>query len=108
MKILFIGRMARPQLSPEEVLAIMKGSKEFHDQKLKDGTYDCIFNFIGGGGIGIANVDSVEAAYDLLSDYPARLLMDWEVHPLADTEHAVQKAISRLEAAIELQKQGGS
>jgi len=44
--------------------------KEWIDKHLKDGTYDCIHNFVDGGGIGIANVDSLEAAYDILSDFP--------------------------------------
>ena len=51
-------------------------------------------------GIGIANVDSLEAAYDLLDDYPANLFFDWEVHPLVDTRHAVDKSISNMEKAM--------
>jgi hypothetical protein len=81
-----------------------KNNKEWHAQYLGDGTYDCIHTFVEGGGIGIANVDSVEAAYDLLSDYPGRDLFDWEFHPLADTNHVMDKVISRIESAIERQK----
>jgi hypothetical protein len=107
MKVLFIGKIARVQLPLEHILAMLKGNKKWHEQHLKDGTYDCIYNFVDGGGIGIANVDSPEAAYDLSTDYPGRNLFDWEVYPLVDAEHAIDKSISRLEKAIEKQKQRG-
>ena len=103
MKILFIAKLARHQLPLEQVLAILKNTKEWQDQRLKDGTYDCIHNFIDGGGIGIANVDSLEAAYDLLLDYPARPIFDWEVHPLCESGYGISKSISRLEKAVEQQ-----
>ena len=100
MKVLFIAKRARHQLSLEQLLAILKGSKEWHEQHLKDGTYDCIHSFVDGGGIGIANVDSLEAAYDLLDDYPGESIFDWEFHPLVDSRHAMDKSISSLEKAI--------
>lgn len=89
----------------EQTLAILKGNKKWGDEHLKSGKYDCIFNFIDGGGGGIANVDSMEEAYDLLTDYPGRVLFDWEIFPLVDSEHAVDKSISRIERAIERRKQ---
>ena len=100
MKVLYIARPARPQLPLEQVLSMSKSTKEWHAKFLGDGTYDCIYTFVGGGGIGIANVDSNEAAYDLLSDYPSRELFDWEFHPLVDTRHVMDKVISRLEMAV--------
>ena len=100
MKVLFIAKSARHQLSLEQILACLKGSKEWHEQRLKDGTYDCIHTFVDGGGIGIANVNSLEAAYDLLDDYPGQPMFDWEFRPLVDTRHAMEKSISSLEKAI--------
>ena len=100
MKVLFIAKRARHQFSLKQSLAIFKSIKEFHEKHLKDGTYDCIHTFVEGGGIAIANVDSLEAAYDLLDDYPASLFFDWEVHPLVDTSHAVEKSISNMEKAL--------
>jgi len=100
MKVLFIAKRARHQLSLEQLLAIFKSSNEWHEQHLKNGTYDCIHTFVEGGGIGIANVDSIEAAYDLLDDYPAGPVFDWEVHPLVDTGHALEKSIANIEKAI--------
>ena len=100
MKVLFIAKRARHQLSLEQLLNIFKSSKEWHEQRLKDGTYDCIHTFVEGGGIGIANVDSIEAAYDLLDDYPAGPIFDWEFHPLVDTGHAMDKSISSIEKAL--------
>ena len=98
MKVLFIAKRARHQFSLEQSLAIFKGIKEWHKKYLEDGTYDCIHTFVDGGGIGIANVDSLEAAYDLLDGYPANLFFNWEVYPLVDIHHAVEKSISTMEA----------
>ena len=100
MKVLFIAKLARHQLPLEQLLAMLKGNKEWMDKHLKDGTYDCIHNFVDGGGIGIANVDSMEDAYDLLTDFPGRPMFDWEIHPLVDSGHAMDKSISRVEKAI--------
>ena len=100
MKVLFIAKRARHQLSLEQILACLKGSNEWHEQHLKNGTYDCIHTFVDGGGIGIANVDTLEAAYDLLDDYPGQPMFDWEVRPLVDTGHAMGKSISSVEKAI--------
>ena len=105
MKVLFIGRLARNQLPLEHILAMLKGSKKWQDQYLKDGTYDCIHSFVDGSGIGIVNVDSLEAAYDFLNDYPGRTLFDWEIIPLVDNKHALDKGV---EKAIERKKQRGS
>ena len=100
MKVLFMAKRARHQFSLEQSLAIFKSIKEWHGKYLKDGTYDCIHTFVEGGGMAIANVDSLEAAYDLLDDYPANLFFDWEVHPHVDTSHAVEKSISNMEKAL--------
>jgi hypothetical protein len=108
MKVLFIGRLARNQLPLEHILAMLKGSKKWQDQYLKDGTYDCIHSFVDGSGIAIVNVDSLEAAHDFLTDYPGRILFDWEIIPLVDTKHSMDKVISRVEKAIERKKQRGS
>ena len=70
------------------------------DDILKNGTYDCIHTFVDGGGIGIANVDTLEDAYDLLDDYPGQPMFDWEVRPLVDTGHAMKKSISSVEKVI--------
>ena len=100
MKVLFIAKRARHQFSLEQSIAIFKSINEWHKKKLKDGTYDCIHTFVEGGGIGIANVDSLEAAYDLLEDYPANLFFDWKVRPLVDSSHAVEKSIANMEKAL--------
>ena len=103
MKVLFIAKLARHQLTLEQTLATLKGNKEWHEQHLKDGIYDCIHAFVDGGGMGIANVDSLEAAYDLLEDYPGRMIFDWEIYPLVDSKHAIEKSISTIERTISLQ-----
>ena len=107
MKFLVIGRPVRVDLPLEHRLAIFKASNAWHEKCLKDGTFDCIYNFPDGGGMSINNLDSIEAVYDSLIDYPGGALFDFEVTPLLDNKHAGEKAVSRMEQAIEKRKQKG-
>lgn len=55
---------------------------EWLEQKVDDGTFDCIFGFLEGGGFSVANVDSHSDALELMADYPLFGLVTWEVRPL--------------------------
>jgi hypothetical protein len=107
MKFLVIGNLARHGLPLKRVLSILKASKKWHEEKIKDGTIDCLYNVIEGGGIAIQNHDSAEEAFDQLADYPGYLLYDWEIIPLVDNSKVMDRAISRIEKAIAMQKKAG-
>jgi hypothetical protein len=66
--------------SPEQFDAAI----EWLDGKVEDGTFDCIYGYIEGGGFSIANVDSHADALQLMADYPLFGLVTWEVTPLLD------------------------
>ena len=38
--------------------------------KLEDGTFDCIYGFLEGGGLSVVNVDSHAALLELMAEYP--------------------------------------
>ena len=108
MKFLVIARTARHGLPLKTVLPILKACQEYHEQKIKDGTMDCLYNFIEGGGFSIQNHESAEDIYKALFDYPGYPLFDWEIIPLVDNKKISGQAISRIEKTLELQKQAAS
>ena len=54
------------------------------DGKLGDGTFDCVYGFLEGGGFAVVNVNSHSEVLELMADYPLYGLMDWEVRPLLE------------------------
>ena len=59
-------------------------SLDWLEGKLNDGTFDCIFGYLEGGGFAVADVDSHSVALELMADYPLFGLATWEVRPLLD------------------------
>jgi hypothetical protein len=54
------------------------------EAKTNDGTFDCIFGFLEGGGFGVGNAGSHREVLDLLADYPLFGMVTWEVRPVLD------------------------
>ena len=53
-------------------------------EKMEDGTFDCTYGYLEGGGFSIANADSHGEALDLMADYPLFGMVTWEVRPLLE------------------------
>jgi hypothetical protein len=66
------------------------------DDKLNDGTFDCIFGFMEGGGFGVTNADSHRDVLDLMADYPLFGLVSWEVRPLLEFKEGVDTVRAKL------------
>ena len=65
-------------------------------QKLEDGTLDCAYGFIGGGGVGVANAASIEEMHALLVQSPGFPIGDNEVRPLGDVNETVEAGSAAL------------
>jgi hypothetical protein len=52
--------------------------------KLDDGTFDCVYGFLEGGGFAVTNADSNRDALQLMTEYPLFGLVTWEVRPLLE------------------------
>jgi hypothetical protein len=52
--------------------------------KIDDGTFDCVYGFIGGGGFSVTNAGSHSEVLDLMAEFPLFGLSQWEVKPLLE------------------------
>ncbi len=66
--------------SPEQLDAAL----DWIQAKLEDGTFECVYGFLEGGGFSVSNAESHGAALDLMADYPLYGMVTWEVHPLLE------------------------
>ncbi|MFC1886777.1 DUF3303 family protein [Thermodesulfobacteriota bacterium] len=100
MKYMFTCTPIQTQVTPKQRLELLKATKKWIDQRVKNGTIEVVYNFIEYGGLSIANLDSPEAARDYLADFPARQLFDWQVTPLLEHKKAIDGSIARLKKAL--------
>ena len=95
MKYFIAARPGPMPPSPEQFDA----SIEWLDAKVQDGTFDCIFGFLEGGGFSVANVDSHREALELMADYPLFGLVTWEVHPVLEFKEGIDTLRAKLAEA---------
>ena len=90
--------MPRPALAP---LELVEAGRNWVEQKLKDGTLDCVYGFPTGGGIGIENANSHDELMRNLTSYPLFPFVEMTVQPLASHTAAFEayRAISQRTAA---------
>jgi hypothetical protein len=81
--------------SPEQFDAAI----EWLEGKVDDGTFDCIFGFLEGGGFSVANVDSHREALELMAEYPLFGLVEWDVRPLLEFREGTDILRSKLAEA---------
>ena len=76
---------------------------EWLEQKVDDGTFDCIYGFLEGGGFSVANADSHLHALELMAEYPLFGLVNWEVRPLLDFKEGtdtIRRKLVEAQAAM--------
>lgn len=81
--------------TPEQFDAAMAWLEEKND----DGTFDCLFGFLEGGGFSITNAGSHREILDLMADYPLFGLVTWEVRPLLDFKEGTDTIRAKLAQA---------
>jgi len=75
------------------------GAIAWIEGKLDDGTFDCVFGFLEGGGFSIANAGSHREVLDLMADYPLFGLSTWEVRPLLEFKEGNETTRAKLAEA---------
>lgn len=64
--------------------------------KREDGTFDCLYGFLEGGGFSVVNVDSHAALLELMAEYPLYGMVVWEIKPLLDFREGTDTVRAKL------------
>jgi hypothetical protein len=72
---------------------------EWLEERVDDGTFDCIYGFMEGGGFSVANADSSREVLELMTDYPLFGLVTWDVRPLLEFKEGLDILRPKLEEA---------
>ena len=69
------------------------------EAKVQDGTFDCIFGFMEGGGFSVLNADSHREVLDVMAEYPLFGLVTWDVQPLLEFKEGIDTVRAKLAEA---------
>jgi hypothetical protein len=72
---------------------------EWLEGTLEDGSFDCIYGFLEGGGFSVTNADSHADVLELMADYPLFGLVSWEVEPLLEFREGLATVRAKLAEA---------
>lgn len=71
--------------------------------KLDDGSFDCLYGFLEGGGLAVTNADSYLDALQQMTEYPLYGLVSWEVKPVlafGEGDDIVRGKLAEAQAAM--------
>jgi muconolactone delta-isomerase len=102
MKFLVIVTPRPVPLPPNVIADLLTAQKDWLKQRIADGTVETLYGFVGGGGIGSANVDSHEQMNELLVSSPAFPITDFEVKPIGDFETTLDAGVAALRQAASM------
>jgi hypothetical protein len=89
--------------SPEQFDAAI----EWLEAKLQDGTFDCLFGFMEGGGFSVVNAGSHREVLDVMAEYPLFGLVTWEVQPVLEFKEGIDTLRAKLAEAQAAMAGGG-
>jgi hypothetical protein len=69
------------------------------EDKINDGTHDCVFGFLEGGGFSITNADSHRDLLDLMADYPLFGQVTFDVRPVLEFKDGTDTIRAKLAEA---------
>jgi hypothetical protein len=73
------------------------------EAKLDDGTFDCLFGFLEGGGFSVANANSHGEVLNMMAEYPLFGLSNWDVRPLLEFKQGsdlIRAKLAEAQAAM--------
>jgi hypothetical protein len=88
--------LVKPGPAPPPV-ELVRSAQEWIDGRLSDGTIECCYAFIGGGGFSVTKADSHEQLMDELLDYPLSPFLEYDVRPLIGLDHAFKRFVAMAE-----------
>jgi hypothetical protein len=78
--------------SPEQFDAAMA----WLEGKVEDGSFDCLYGYLEGGGFSVTNADSHSAVLELMADYPLFGMVTFEVRPLLEFREGLSTVRAKL------------
>lgn len=75
---------------------LFDAAENWVEARVNDGTFDCVYGFMEGGGFAIANADSNGAAYELMLAYPLFGMVTWAVRPLLEFREGSELVRAKL------------
>lgn len=81
-------------VDPVEGRRIGAASLGWIDEKLADGTLDCLYSMEGGGRLVIANAGSADAVLELLRGGPDVASREWEITELRDGRQVIEEYLA--------------
>ena len=81
--------------SPEQFDAAM----DWLRTRLDNGTFDCLYGFLEGGGFSISNASSHSEALSMMTEYPLFGLVEWEVRPVLEFGEGMETIRAKLAEA---------
>jgi muconolactone delta-isomerase len=91
MKFLVTARPGTIPIKIKHGVRLFQAAKDWANERLADGTFDCHYACSDLGGISVTNADSHEAVQDLILDCPLYPYFNWEVTALCDANHSYDK-----------------
>lgn len=80
-----------PMPPPPEAV---RASRAWIDAKLADGTFECCYAFVDGGGFSVGKADSFEALMEDLIDYPMAPWVEYDVRAIVPVGPAMDRYIA--------------
>ena len=84
MKYLVMATPLPIPIPPE----LFEEARHWIGERIADRRFDCVYMFLGGGGVAVRNAESHEEVYSELLAYPLYGFFEWTIEPLVGWEHA--------------------
>jgi muconolactone delta-isomerase len=102
MKFLVMVTPRQVPMPPNVIAELLSAQKDWLNERVDDGTFEAVYGFVGGGGCGIANVESHEQMHELLVSSPAFPIGDYEVKPIGDVNQIIEAGVAALRQAASM------
>ena len=89
-------------MPPGMIADLLAAQKDWLNARIADGTVEVGYGIVGGGGIGVVNVESHEEMHEQLVSSPAFPITDYDVRALADLNTTMEAGIAALRQAASM------
>jgi muconolactone delta-isomerase len=102
MKFLIMVTPAQVPLPPGIVADLLAAQKDWLNERIADGKIESVYGIAGGGGFGVANVDSHEELHEMLVGSPGFPISEFEVKAIGDLNTTIDAGIAALRRAASM------